>query len=332
MRIMDTILERLSMQAPGREPGDSRRGSVGSVVVRIGASVGSRRGFTLTELLVAVSIVLVLMSLIGGAVAAARGSQKKQATALLIARLDEIIKQQYSTYASKTVDMTGCPSGVSKNDYRAWFIRRNMITGDMPDRWTDVRFMAQNASQFVSGPQRAYIAIWNSLSSSQQTLVMANNASAECLFMIVMMGGIADCLDCGELRTSNVGDQDGDGMPEFLDAWGNPIGYLLWAPALELPAGSGQRFFSGDRSLDTPWVGTNRATLGMRPLIYSGGADGLFGYDRQNEAPTLNDGSTPVVGANCGSSLSTSGGRKPDEPDARSDNITNFDEEARRSP
>lgn len=288
-----------------------------------------RRGFTLTELLVVVAIILGLMTLVGGAVSGARTSVKANATRQLIDKLNTILTTQLATYDSKSADMSGCPSATSKSQYRAWFIRRNMITGDIPDRWTDVQYMAANASQFPSSIQRTYIQIWNSLSSAQQTTVMANNASAECLFMIVMRGGIADCLDCGALRTAQVGDQDGDGMPEFWDEWGSPIGYLLWAPGLELPAGSGNRFFSGTRALDTPWTGTNRTTLGMRPVIYSAGPDGLNGYDRQSEAVTLSAGTSPIIGADCGTSQSTAGGLDG-STDYRRDNITNLDAEAKQ--
>ena len=289
----------------------------------------SRPAFTLTELLVVVAIILGLMTLLGSAVSAARTGAKVSSTRATIDKLNTILASQLATYDSRPVDLLGCPTGTSKNAYRAWFIRRNMITGDMPDRWTDVQYMAANPAQFQSSAQRAYISIWNSLTATQQTAVPTNNASAECLFMVVMRGGIAGCLDCGSLRTSQIGDQDGDGMPEFWDDWGNPIGYLLWAPALELPPGSGARFFSGSRALDTPWTGTNRPTLGMRPVIYSAGPDGINGYDRQGEAATLFAGTTPVIGADCGSSQTTAGGQAG-STDNRGDNITNLDAEAKQ--
>ena len=291
-------------QAPGGSPAIERHPS-------------DRPAFTLTELLISVAIILILVAMVAGAVSAARTSAKVNATRSMIDKLNTILMTQLATYESRSVDVSACPPGTSKTAYRAWFIRRNMITGDMPDRWTDVQYMAQNPSQFTSAPQRAYIAIWNSLTSAQQANdgVPKNNGSAECLFMIVMRGGIADCLDCGALRTSDIGDEDGDGMPEFWDAWGNPISYLLWAPAVELPPGSGTPFFSGARALDAnPFAssGTIRATLGMRPLIYSPGPDGKSGLDRHstrtgtapNESKTdiahLSFGSSPIIGWNCG--------------------------------
>jgi hypothetical protein len=38
------------------------------------------------------------------------------------------------------------------------------------------------------------------------------------------------------LHEGEIGDTDGDGLPEILDAWGNPIAFIRWAPGfLEHP-------------------------------------------------------------------------------------------------
>jgi prepilin-type N-terminal cleavage/methylation domain-containing protein len=299
-----------------------------------------RRGFTLVELLVAIAIILVMVTLASVAASAARTSARETSTRALIERLSGVLMQHLQSYDSRPIDMSGLPSGMSASAYRAWFIRRNLITGDMPDRWTDVAYMAAPANGWVpqSAAQRTYIAIWNSLTAAQQALVQANNSSAECLFLVVMRGGIGDCLGCGPLQNAQIGDQDGDGMPEFWDSWNNPIGFLLWAPAVELPATTSQRFFAGPRALDAdPFAasGTIRPTLGMRPLIYSTGIDGQSGLDRTNETVTLSMGTSPV-GRDCGNPLgaaSNAGGPSTDANNpatARADNITNLDTEARQ--
>ncbi|NQW48802.1 MAG: prepilin-type N-terminal cleavage/methylation domain-containing protein [Planctomycetes bacterium] len=302
-----------------------------------------RRGFSLVELLVVITIILALMGLVGVAVSAASSSVKASGTRQLIEKLDLLLKQQLATYDSKAVNTAAAPAGM-KNAYRAWSIRRNLISGDLPDRWSNVEYMYQTTDLFgtpshadglqfpkgrLTGSQRNYLAIWRDLvRSGRSTAVAGQNASAECLFMIVTQGGIADCLDCGDLRSAQVGDQDGDGMLEFWDDWKNPIRFLLWAPGLKLPSGSADKFFDGPRALDAPWSGSPRPTLGMRPLIYSPGPDEKSGYDRSNEAVTLSLGSGPV-GAECGSSQGSAGSPIPDEVQYTLDNITNFDAEAK---
>ena len=206
-----------------------------------------------------------------------------------------------------------------------------MLNGDLPDRWIDVKYMADNSGQFTSPHQRAYIAIWNSMTTKPTDTF----AGAECLFMIVMRGGIANCLDCSDLANRKIGDRDSDGAFEFWDGWGNPIALLLWPGAVELPAGGGVKFFSGPRALQAAFPTTGPApppALGMRPLIYSAGPDGEYGFETQAASSNLNTGTNPV-GRDCGnwavSPASLYGGLATG-PDTRADNLTNYDAEAKQ--
>jgi hypothetical protein len=143
-------------------------------------------------------------------------------------------------------------------------------------------------------------------------------------------------------------------MMEFLDAWGNPIGFILWPAAVQLPAGRGVNFFSGSRSLkpvlledengngaldsgekdynNNGLLDLPSATLGMRPLIYSAGPDGEYGFERNNEAGNLAP-SGDDSGATCGDwrVSPTSSSASPTSPTSyAADNITNLDAEAKQ--
>ncbi len=304
---------------------------------------GAQRGFSMVELLVVMSLMVVLLGLVSAAVSGARASSKQQATRLLISKLDAIVRQQLATYNSREVPPPagGLPTGWTMAGYRSWYIRRNLITGDLPDRWGDVMAMASGQlSTFLNGngprfpitqPQTVYASTWNSWSSAKQALVGDQYAGAECLFMIVTQGGIADCLDCGELRTAERGDKDNDSAYEFWDAWGNPIGFILWPAGLELPVGA--KFFAGSRALEQafPPKGTSPSpTLGMIPLIYSAGPDQEYGINRANEVGVLVSDADPN-GLRCGdwSQDPTASMASPISAYA-SDNITNLDAEAAR--
>ncbi len=253
---------------------------------------GNRRtGFSLTELLVAVSIMLMLASLSAAAILLASGNAKKLRTRALIAKIDSIVAPQYASYAGRNVDAT---SGTDRGKKL-----REMARGDLPDNWEVVAELAAKPESDLTPHQRAYVATWNSINHST---VAVSNAAAECLFLAVMHGGLSDCLDCESLRI-DVGDTDGDKMPEFLDAWGNAIGFVLMPSGLELPPGSGKKFFSATLPFD-PVVVTRLDAKGglIRPLVVSAGPDGAFG---------LGADASPAAG------LSES-----------RDNLTNFDEEA----
>jgi prepilin-type N-terminal cleavage/methylation domain-containing protein len=285
-----------------------------------GRGEGAPRGFSLVELLVVITIMLVLMGLAGAAVSNARNGQKRQETQGLIAKLDAVIQQQFASYAGRDV-VAATPAA------RAVELRRQ-VTGDLPDRWVDVKFMADNAAQFTSPQQRVYIAVWNSFSNTQRTMpgtdpklhVNVAYAGAECLFMIVMRGGVANCLDCSDLTTGSIGDKDGDGAFEFWDAWDRPIGYILWPGDLQLPADSGTKFFS-----DSPPFAVGATGRTLRPLIYSAGADGEYGFERNGEAPNFT--ANP---SNCGNPVIAPTSTAAGPLAGASDNLTNFDEEAKR--
>jgi prepilin-type N-terminal cleavage/methylation domain-containing protein len=289
-----------------------------------------RSAFTLTELLVAVAIIVTLMSLSAVAVNAARNSQKVNQTRLTITKIDRIISEQLRRYDSRYItglQLGSAPSGNGETatQQRAWYIRRNLINGDMPDRWADVEFVATNYTSSNPPPtmaQRNYKKLWD---TGAVTREVGDRGSGECLFTIIMLGGFADCLDCGPMRSFEIGDTDSDGLPEFLDAWGNPIGFLLWAPGLEIPLGSPFFFSKEDPWPPPPTPPT--PMLGMRPLIYSGGPDGVAGYNRGNE-----DVSSMSSGKDCGNwKVAEFGNRGTGLAiDSRRDNLTNFDEEARQ--
>jgi hypothetical protein len=99
-----------------------------------------------------------------------------------------------------------------------------------------------------------------------------------------------------------------------------------------VPPGSSATFFTtGGRSLETPFPAAGSSVspgLGMRPLIYSAGPDGDYGFDRQSEAPTLTAGSPP--GRDCGNWLTTPTSSMAAPSAGASDNITNFDAEVTR--
>jgi prepilin-type N-terminal cleavage/methylation domain-containing protein len=119
------------------------------------------------------------------------------------------------------------------------------------------------------------------------------NANAELLFAIVEDATADGATALEAFGVSEIGDTDGDGLKEFIDAWGNPIGWIRW------PSGSPEVLFSHPDPLDPrlvqngrlaladepydkfasdPGWGTNfpSSPMGM-PLVVSAGIDGVFG-------------------------------------------------------
>lgn len=284
--------------------------------------LGRRAGFTLAELLVAVAIVVVLLMMTSAAFYNARVSQAKQATQALIAKIHDVVSTQFASYAEQRV-----VDALTAED-RSIRLRR-LASAEMPDSWADVEALADDETDVPrTAVQDVYVSIWRAVHPSDAY------GDAECLFMIVMQSGLADCLECVALGAGAVGDVDDDEAPEFLDAWGQPIRYVLWPAGLELPTDE-QLFFSTTPpfSMESQAPATGGV---MRPLVFSCGPDEV-GSIRTNTTGNLARGDecgapAPVDPATYqpqSEDLNLPGGRDSDAEDGRPDNITNFDSEAK---
>jgi prepilin-type N-terminal cleavage/methylation domain-containing protein len=209
---------------------------------------------------------------------------------------------------------------------------REIMLMEIPDRWSDVLLNAlpdTNASNAVPLPP-IYVDTTGSTSQTSgtglygrtplaaaylrrlkqialnavtkdQVDALRDNQGAECLYMIITLA----CGD-GEARSqfkeADIGDTDGDGAPEFLDGWGNPINFLRWAPGFDSQIQSNANNLQlADKTSPTYWKtveakdhdpfdvyrveqtdadASNRGRKGafrLVPLIYSRGRDETFG-------------------------------------------------------
>ena len=104
---------------------------------------------------------------------------------------------------------------------------------------------------------------------------MKHEQTAECLYMIVTRG-LDDPDVMEQFSPDEIGDVDGDGLPEFLDGWGNPIKFLRWAPAYKSPLQPDPATVTQSDPFDPLNVDPKKPTYPLYPLIYSAGPDGKF--------------------------------------------------------
>lgn len=146
---------------------------------------------------------------------------------------------------------------------------------------------------------------------------------AECLYMIVasIRDGESNGLDF--FKETEIGDIDGDNMKEILDAWGNPIEFLRWAPGYATLPGPDGRWgvANTDDDNDTfvdefdergwPWSDDEselqtrdgiaspdpfdplktdvRPTFRLMPLIFSAGPDRIYDIITDDRPPLAYD-------------------------------------------
>ncbi|HBE67288.1 MAG TPA: hypothetical protein DDW52_03975 [Planctomycetaceae bacterium] len=141
------------------------------------------------------------------------------------------------------------------------------------------------ASPYVGG-----VAASPPLSSLSSEVI--ENQGAELLYMIVANANYSGGSALETFNPSEIGDTDEDGLPEFLDAWGNPIRWIRWpsgfASPLNLPYNPNLNTGNADAMdplrADWRWssnrwqtaAGTPAKPWLLVPLVVSAGPDEVF--------------------------------------------------------
>ena len=203
-----------------------------------------RAGFTLVELLITVSVIAIMASMILFALFAAQETARVQKTKAFIAKLDAIIKAKYESYKTRRVPINIPPPPESDRPHGNTAMQlprleglRDLMRMELPDRWSDV----------TDGPTVVYRLSGTDRDNVSSTAIDKSNrffqkysstprppspeyGGAECLYMIIMAAQAEEADDRSAIKPDQIGDFDNDGVPEFLDAWGQPIRFLRWAP------------------------------------------------------------------------------------------------------
>jgi len=303
-----------------------------------------RRSFTLTELLVVIMVISILASSLLFAMYNAVQQAKESRTQAQITKLHELLMTRWDSYRTRAIRLN--IAGPGRRDGRAvgrarLLALRDLMRMELPERKWDVLddpvtvvipfsydlTNALGATQNFNGFVNSNIArpplsreyqrrVANLVTPANLTNGMTawteDYQGAECLYMIIasMQDITGNALDF--LHETEIGDKDGDGMPEIWDAWGNPIEFLRWAPGyFASPGPDGNWGVAGvdddsnstvDDITEALWSGSDDmlivsdlqkrdpqsspdpfdplrifpASFALYPLIYSAGPDGLY--------------------------------------------------------
>jgi len=269
-----------------------------------------RPGVTLIELLVTMLIITILAGLILGVASVAGETARKSQTRLTVQRLHKLMMEHYDTYKTRRVKVrqevlqginaktswSAAKKGQARAAARLYALRELMLM-EIPDRWSDVTLTTSGPPLYpyfldVSGSATGRTDLSSVyLRRYLQNTPSTDNQGAECLYLIITLA-----TGDGEARSlfgeNAIGDTDGDGAFEFLDAWKRPINFLRWAPGFDSqiqidantldtpPTGTPQEAWAAAASGDHDPFDTYRVdptAFRLIPLIFSGGGDETFG-------------------------------------------------------
>jgi prepilin-type N-terminal cleavage/methylation domain-containing protein len=298
-----------------------------------------RRAFTLVELLMVVIIISILAGLSVVMMDATTKSAKESKTRSTIDKLDDAIQQIFEGYEEKLVKAlehaeyivsqaeSSFPPGAGLKNREdvvkkmALHFIRDRMRMELPSHWADVYDSDPAKSKPKLVPIKTKFEVELNVGGIKipfqfnteeppvfpyyyQTYKKAVDNGKEpnrsALLFLIIQNLNPDALET--FHGSEIGDTDGDGLPEFLDAWGHPILFLRWTPGF---SGSDKQpnvipntviVASEDQKEKewTKWLKDNRAVESQKysdpfdedditdswflyPLVYSAGADGMYG-------------------------------------------------------
>ncbi len=287
-------------------------------------SLVRRNAFTLIEILMVILLISILAGMVTAAVSAAGDTAKRSRTRAIIATINDVLETKYESYKTRPLPVAVRNYQVQGETYSSVVVQpresarvrlmmiRDLMRMEMPDRISDVRdgpsslsavaqlMIPQSDGSYERSNPAFRPVTWNRPAAhvSYQERVVASWSrefeSAECLYMIMSTTSMNGVPALSSIPSSNIGDTDDDGMPEILDGWGTPIGFIRWpvgyiesdgaVPGIDIP----DEFdtFRVDWSYvdnsspsahPRPPGGNAVRTFALKPLVVSAGPDREFG-------------------------------------------------------
>jgi len=240
-----------------------------------------RAGFTLIEIMVVVSVIVILLAMVLVGYIGALEMAKSARTRGQIAKLNAIVMGEYEAFQTRRVPLV---IGMSRTQDRTAAAarrvaaRRELMRMELPDRKSDVLDAPVTGIAVTAKAQR-----FRNLAAAGWTRELEG---AEALYMIVRLGDQTSgesMLDF--FRESEIGDVDNDGMNEFLDGWGRPIRFFRWAPGFSDISIKQYKSPNNPDPFDPLGACSDHdgngvpESFALYPLIYSSGPDGDPGLE-----------------------------------------------------
>tara|TARA_B100000700_G_scaffold236404_1_gene262290 strand:- start:741 stop:1910 length:1170 start_codon:yes stop_codon:yes gene_type:complete len=246
--------------------------------LRIPRRFAAQQGFTLIELLISISIVSLLATvLVAGMSTLQRQAQIRRAEQQ-VQKIDQLLMTRFQDLINKPLPIqfpslgpNPTPAQIAFRKFQILVCRRELMRMELPDRITDVTNVNYVFNDLSTNTQYSMMTPGSTNAFRRKAVLNANlgntwtedHQGSECLYLIlsIMQDQDANALDF--LFPSEIGDTDGDGMLEVLDAFGNPLGFLRWAPGISARSGVDGRWGTPNVDDNNDGIIDNALEFGM---------------------------------------------------------------------
>ena len=227
-----------------------------------------RHAFTLLELLIVITIIAVLMGLSVSVMFGIVSQAEEEATVTTVRKVDALLQQRIESFdrafnsnrkqaAVNNIGFLLASQNIHgvRDEVQEILAKKALFRFEFPQR-IDERRLFGDADTIVTGiPDTIFLIV--AAPNARQQLINEGNAapndadvrdrvisnwanhlpeteSAALLhFSLIASGSFGvGAVDGDRFTTKEVADTDGDGLPEFIDAWGNPLRYYRWPTRL----------------------------------------------------------------------------------------------------
>ena len=177
------------------------------------------RGFTLVELLIVIGLIIFLMAIIGVVAMNSLGTAKIAATKGTVAKVQGLLQQRLDAVMRKdpekilTESLT--PRFAGNRKIAEAISRKYTLRQAFPQTWAEAQAYFPGAGPMANPPLRP-------------------QESGEVLYYLLTQANILGYPPEGEgaFNSTEVRDTDGNGFPEFIDAWERPLRFYRWPTRL----------------------------------------------------------------------------------------------------
>jgi prepilin-type N-terminal cleavage/methylation domain-containing protein len=222
------ILDRAPMSRPSTSSRPNKR-----------RPVGQRSGFSLIEILVVIGLIAFLTAAMVAVIPRVGNAAKVASTKATIKKVDEMLNDRINGFR-RWIQKQDQQAGLGTPGYVLQAQATSGSTILSPGTSLAAAKVIAIKTLFRSYFPQTYAELNNTYfpQTGAPPSSTSNAQSAACLYLIITKGPLFDTEppSAADLKAIETADTDGDGVPEIVDAWGQPLRFYRWPTRLVRPA------------------------------------------------------------------------------------------------